>query len=445
MKLGISSLTYNWAVGIEGHRPERCMSFMDLIEKTKDFGLSLLQIGDNMPLDRMPEEELRIAREALRLYGIELELGCRGLLDPVITRYLELCCFFSAKLLRIVIDLDDFRPDEDEIIRILKKWAPAFEQEKVVLAIENHDRLRVSRLVHILQEVDSKYVRICLDTANSIGCLEGVDTVLDALIPYTANLHAKDVSVQRLPSQLGFQVFGYVSGEGMLDVPAILQQVYLSDERVNCILEQWTPFRGSIEETIEAEKAAADKGVMNLKRLIRETTASNRPYQVNRVIRSPGSCMSLEEAECGGTFYQAVISGKSPDMAQLTEFLETNREFEVSAFCIRDMIDDSMFEAGGVRKAGISHLISVLKECGAAGRVIFSLGKKRAFDGGYTLKNYSEAEQTYYSNLADLINICKEQGMGVCLHLRKDGFIDDISAFARRMNHYGCGICPLYF
>ena len=58
MKLGISSFSYTWAVGIEGHMPDNPLSFMDLINLTHGFELSLLQIGDNLPLHKLSQDEL---------------------------------------------------------------------------------------------------------------------------------------------------------------------------------------------------------------------------------------------------------------------------------------------------------------------------------------------------------------------------------------------------
>ena len=274
MKLGISSFTYGWAVGIEGYYPKRRMTFMNLAETARRFGLGLLQIGDNLPLDQIEESELIDLREALHRYGIELELGCRGLSDQTLEDYLNLCSFFSSHLLRIVIDRGQFQPSADEIIETLKRWVPRLEQERVVLAIENHDRLKCKTTVSILQEVHSDQVRVCLDMANSLGCLEGLDEVTKQLIPYTANLHAKDITVKRLPWKLGFQITGTAAGEGMLDLRSVVRQVYRGNPDANCILEQWTPWMGSIEATMETEAASAEKGIENMKKIIADECGS---------------------------------------------------------------------------------------------------------------------------------------------------------------------------
>ena len=42
MRLGISSFTYNWAVGVRGHAPERPLSVFDLLRKAEDLGEAFL-------------------------------------------------------------------------------------------------------------------------------------------------------------------------------------------------------------------------------------------------------------------------------------------------------------------------------------------------------------------------------------------------------------------
>ena len=247
MKLGISSFTYGWAVGIAGYRPEEPMGFMELIERTHEFGLSLLQVGDNLPLDQLSYSELQNGKQALKEYGIELELGI---------------------LIRVVIDEPGYEPAEEEIIRMLKKWNPELQAGGITVGIENHERLKAAQLAYIVRQVDSPFVGICLDTANSLGALEGLDTVADALIPYTVNLHAKDVSVRRLPSQLGFEITGTVSGEGMLNMVDLIRRVSENGRDVNCILEQWTAYTGDLGKTIRKEAREAVKGLHNLQKII---------------------------------------------------------------------------------------------------------------------------------------------------------------------------------
>ena len=63
--------------------------------------------------------------------------------------------------------------------RPTKSWrrsgasCPHSKRAGVCLAIENHDRFPCATLAEILDRLDSPCAGICLDTANSLGCLEG--------------------------------------------------------------------------------------------------------------------------------------------------------------------------------------------------------------------------------------------------------------------------------
>ena len=50
MRLGISSFTYGWSVGVPGSVPARPMTWEDLLLKAVAFDIDVLQIGDNLPL-----------------------------------------------------------------------------------------------------------------------------------------------------------------------------------------------------------------------------------------------------------------------------------------------------------------------------------------------------------------------------------------------------------
>ena len=54
MKLGLSSFTYSWAVGVKGYPPAKPMSFMDLIKMTHHFGLSVLCVSLSVGLYTPP-------------------------------------------------------------------------------------------------------------------------------------------------------------------------------------------------------------------------------------------------------------------------------------------------------------------------------------------------------------------------------------------------------
>ena len=137
------------------------------------------------------------------------------------------------------------------------------EKNNVVLAIENHDRFKSSDFVAMVENAGSPFVAICLDSVNSMGAGEGLETVINNLAPFTVNLHVKEFSVKRVFHKMGFIIEGCPLGEGMLPLKELVQKVPLSCG--SAILEQWTPPEETIEKTIEKEVRWAKQSINYLK------------------------------------------------------------------------------------------------------------------------------------------------------------------------------------
>jgi len=123
----------------------------------------------------------------------------------------------------------------------------------VVLAIENHCDLRSTQLADLVRRMDSRWLGVCLDTANSTGQLERPMETVAALGPYVTQLHLKDFAVEK--SSIGYRVAGRILGQGWLDVPAVLAAVMGTGRDPDVLLEQWMEPEGSLEETLAKEQA----------------------------------------------------------------------------------------------------------------------------------------------------------------------------------------------
>jgi sugar phosphate isomerase/epimerase len=268
MKLGIGTYTYTWAIGVPGHPPAVPMSAQDLLCKAAELGVSVVQFADNLPLDLLNSGELDWLRANARSLGVQIEVGTRGISPKHLLRYLELASFFRSPILRVVIDTADDRPDEDDIVDRLKILVPDIERSGIQLAIENHDRFHSRALRSIIDRTGSARVGICLDTVNSLGALEGPDLVLDVLGPRTVNLHVKDFVISRASHAMGFTVEGRPAGEGMLDVPRVLERLIQFGRDPNAILELWTPPGQDLLETVARENAWAERSIRYLRGLI---------------------------------------------------------------------------------------------------------------------------------------------------------------------------------
>ncbi|WAC14050.1 sugar phosphate isomerase/epimerase family protein [Dyadobacter pollutisoli] len=265
MQLGIGTYTYGWAFSINGQTTTRLFTENHLLEKAKSFGLNLVQIGDNLPLHEFTADQLKDFADSAKKNDIQIEVGARGLTAEHLDRYIGIALKLNARLIRLVIDQKDYEPGLPVIINIIQNALRDLEKHHITLGIENHDRLKTSEFVQIVESVSSPNVGICLDSVNSMGAGEGLEQVVKALAPYTVNLHIKDFGIQRLPHSMGFQIDGRPAGKGMLNVPWLLENVSQYGRCQTAILEQWVVPESDPEATIEKEDWWAQESVEYLK------------------------------------------------------------------------------------------------------------------------------------------------------------------------------------
>jgi len=268
MRLGLGSYTYTWAVGVPGQLPDTPLTAQGLLDKAASLGVHVVQYADNLPLHKLSADELDNLERCADQYGISIEVGTRGIGAEHLRTYLQLAQRFHSPFLRIVIDTADHHPEPDEVVRALRPLMTEFEQAGVCLAIENHDRFRATVLRQMIEQIDSPFIGICLDTVNSFGALEGPDIVLDALGPYTVNLHVKDFSIRRVSHTMGFVVEGEPAGQGRLNVPWLLDTLRQQGRDPNAILELWTPPESTIAATVAKEDDWAKTSIRYLRALI---------------------------------------------------------------------------------------------------------------------------------------------------------------------------------
>lgn len=265
MQPGISSYTYTWAIGVPGKEPKNPMTIFQLIEKAAELGVSIVQVADNLPLEQFSKIELLKIRNYADDLNIQIEVGSKKMTSENLERYIEIAAFFESPIIRFVIDGEGFLPQLSEIHDIIKNAVPLLENYKIVLAIENHDRFKAAEFAEMVVKTGSQFVGICLDSVNSMGAGEGLETVIKKLAPLTVNLHVKEFSVKRVFHKMGFVIEGCPLGEGMLPVAELIQKV--SPRCHSAILEQWTPPEESIQKTIEKEARWAEVSITYLKSL----------------------------------------------------------------------------------------------------------------------------------------------------------------------------------
>jgi sugar phosphate isomerase/epimerase len=265
MRLGLSSYTYTWAVGVPGQMPAQPLTAFGLLDKAAALGVGVVQIADNLPLDRLSVAEIEALAAAAGRMGARIEVGTRGIQLTHLQAYLRLAARLASPILRVVIDTPEHHPAPDEVVALLGPAMPEFERAGITLAIENHDRFPAAVLSDIVRRLGSPRAGVCLDTVNSFGALEGPEHVVRTLAPFTVNLHVKDFTIARANHNMGFAVSGCPAGQGRLDVPWVLRELAARGRDPNAILELWTPPEPAIEATIAKEDAWARDSVAYLR------------------------------------------------------------------------------------------------------------------------------------------------------------------------------------
>jgi 3-oxoisoapionate decarboxylase len=263
MKLGISTYTYTWSVGVPGSEPDEPWDEQILVQKAVELQVDCLQIADNLPLHLLGDNRFIALKKVAEESGISLEVGARGMTPEHLDRYIQIAESMNAKILRFVIDGPGFLPKVEEVTWIIKGVVQELEQKGIKLAIENHDRLKAREFRSIIQGAGSDHVGICLDSVNSMGAGEGIETITTLLAPHTFNLHIKEFLVKRNPHQMGYIIEGRPVGQGQLPLEWILEQ--LGSQCQSGILELWTPPEPSIQETMAKEQQWALESIEYLK------------------------------------------------------------------------------------------------------------------------------------------------------------------------------------
>ncbi len=268
MFLGISSYTFPWAVETQVNNQTNFIAAKELLDYAIQHQISFVQFGDNLPLHSFEETELLLIRELATSNSIGIEVGTRGLDLLHVERYIKLAALFDARFLRIVLDDENNEPTVQSVIDTIRQLIPSLAQNNLVLAIENHDRFPAAVLKKIILQTSTQWVGICLDTANSLGAGEGINELMQILEPYVVNLHLKDIRVHRVAHKMGFKVQGVAAGEGIINMPELIQVLSRSGRCTTATLEVWSDPCSSVEHTILNERELVSKSIQYLKQLL---------------------------------------------------------------------------------------------------------------------------------------------------------------------------------
>jgi sugar phosphate isomerase/epimerase len=122
--------------------------------------------------------------------------------------------------------------------RMVELAEPVVARHRMRLAVENHKDERIPERLETLKAISSEYVGACVDTGNDVAFLEDPMAVVEAYAPWAFSVHLKDMAVQEYEE--GFLLSEVPLGEGVLDLPKVVQTLRRHHPEVHFLLEMMT-------------------------------------------------------------------------------------------------------------------------------------------------------------------------------------------------------------
>lgn len=266
MEIGISSHAYHWGIGYGGSVPRNPITPFDLLEKVVDLDVRVLQLCENICLQRYNTKLLRELRRRAEKKHVTLEIGVQEVDFSVLKKFLMIATVSGSRLLRVVLNTPTKHPTLNESVAIVNKLLPILKAENITLAVENHFHLSSEEIVKLVRAINSPLVGICLDTANSTGLLEEPLDTVRSLAPYAVSVHLKDYKI--VQSLVGYRITGTPLGKGFLDIKSAISLLRQSIYDPNIILELWMEKSQNEEETLRIEETWVRESVKYIKKLL---------------------------------------------------------------------------------------------------------------------------------------------------------------------------------
>ena len=115
----------------------------------------------------------------------------------------------------------EFRQAEAQGLKSLQLAEPIVAKHRFRLAAENHKDQRVHEKLDMLKRLSSEWIGLCVDVGNNLALLEDPLEVVRAFATWAFTVHLKDHVVHEY--EQGFLLADVALGEGLLDLPAIVQ------------------------------------------------------------------------------------------------------------------------------------------------------------------------------------------------------------------------------
>ena len=249
-RIGLSSYAFFWQLSDKVSEP---LTIHQALERTAAMGVDLFQICDYAPLEAMPDAEIKEVRAAADSLGMTLEMGTKGIRPGHLRKFLHIAGILGSPLLRTMFNVPGHTPTADEAAAIFTEVLPEFEAAGVRIAVETYEQVPTARILDVVRRVDSPWLGICSDPANTVAALEMPSQVIDAVAPYVLNMHIKDFAFSRKEGWVGFTYSGAPLGEGLLDYDHMVRAIRPKERNINQIVEHWLPWQDTEDATIRLE------------------------------------------------------------------------------------------------------------------------------------------------------------------------------------------------
>jgi sugar phosphate isomerase/epimerase len=157
-----------------------------------------------------------------------LEAGRNPQAKDDMIRHIHHAKAIGATVMRVVGSSFSFvhEPHEPQL-RIIAGWFKEAVQvaagEGIALAVENHIDYDADEILRLIEEVDSPFFGVNLDTANFLRVLDDPVAATEKLAPHVLATHIKDVEPVRGRSVRAWNYFACVAaGEGLIEIDAIV-------------------------------------------------------------------------------------------------------------------------------------------------------------------------------------------------------------------------------
>jgi sugar phosphate isomerase/epimerase len=240
MKLAIDSYCYHRYFGEVypdlQQPPARRMTVWDFLRRARQLGVEgvslesvFLPVDDAAFMDRLRDELDAHNLDRVWAWGHPNGL-CSGTDRAAardLVKHLGIARRFGARVMRIVGGSRRTRPERwsvhrRQLTRMLRPLVDAAENHGIVLAIENHIDLLAAELIELLNEINSPWLGVCLDTGNNLRLCEDPTAAARELAPWARATHIKDIGTLRGdPREFAFWP-SVPLGKGLIDLPAVI-------------------------------------------------------------------------------------------------------------------------------------------------------------------------------------------------------------------------------